>query len=42
VAVTGRTRDTEGLRDLLARTAGSVEYLDPLPPKPDEEKKQAD
>jgi hypothetical protein len=42
VAVTGRTRDTEGLRDLLARTAGSVEYLDPLPPKQDEEKKQAD
>jgi hypothetical protein len=30
VAVTGRVVDTEGLRDLLAKTAGSVTYLDPL------------
>jgi hypothetical protein len=30
VAVTGRVVDTEGLRDLLARTARSVSYLEPL------------
>jgi hypothetical protein len=33
VAVTGRSRDREGLRDLLARTTESVAYLDALPPK---------
>jgi hypothetical protein len=33
LAVTGRSRDREGLRDLLARTTESVQYLDPLPPK---------
>lgn len=33
VAVTGRTVDQEGLRDLLARTVESAQYLEPLPPK---------
>jgi hypothetical protein len=33
VAVTGRTVDTEGLRDLLTRTVESVAYVDQLPPR---------
>jgi hypothetical protein len=33
VAVTGRVVDEEGLRDLLSRTADSMQPLDPRPPK---------
>jgi hypothetical protein len=36
VAVTGRTVDQEGMRDLLARVAESATVLDPLPPKGDD------
>ena len=31
VAAVGRVVDTEGLRDLLAKVADSVTYLDPVP-----------
>ncbi len=37
IAVTGRTVDEEGLRDLLARSVETVQYLDPLPPKETDE-----
>jgi len=39
VAVTGRTVDTEGLRDLVVRVAESVRYLEPLPPKDKDEER---
>jgi len=35
-AVTGRTVDEEGLRDLLARTVDSMQALEPLPPRSSE------
>ena len=38
IAVTGRTVDQEGAMDLLARTVESAQYLDPLPPKGEDDR----
>jgi hypothetical protein len=39
IAVTGRTVDQEGMRDLLTRVTESAALLDPLPPKEPKEEK---
>lgn len=42
IAVTGRTVDEEGLRDLLAQAVESAAYLEPRPPAPSDGPSPAD